>query len=843
MDAVAVSCSPPCFSAAPPPVPRSQLQPVQNTNISIKRVTCKLKPYVKERIDSFITGFIRELTLHQNVPNEIKLSILSLLMDLQHIVMELDNISANYIAGTCVFEIRIDSFLPKLYDNINYKLQTSTYTHIIQNESTINWSYDNIYDQKCIAFVTCDFLNTIHWGRFEYQLSIIHNQSILTVSDWTPYHVNFPPPVPLNSLPVHRVKHFISTIKSNNDSINLKQWLNGLISYNICTDKDVMNYKCLFYYIQFHKQHTNAPFIITAHDLDGFLSQADMNNNKYQSMQNTLREFIFAISHPPPPIPKVIECIETVKCTLKPCVKARMDSFIIGFIRELILTQNVSTEIILLILSIIMDLQHITIELNHITDRLFEIRIDSFLPKFYNDIKYKLECKSQQFYRNTINWSGDNIYDQGCVTFMQCSFANKYCRFQYQVSIMHKQSILTVSDWTPYHVNFPPPVPLNSLPVHRVKHFISTIKSNNDSINLKQWLNGLILCNICNDEDLILTDYKCLFYYIQFHKQHTNAPFIITAHDLDGFLSQADMNNNKYQSMQNTLREFIFAISHPPPPIPKVIECIETVKCTLKPCVKARMDSFIIGFIRELILTQNVSTEIILLILSIIMDLQHITIELNHITDRLFEIRIDSFLPKFYNDIKYKLECKSQQFYRNTINWSGDNIYDQGCVTFMQCCFVYKYCRFQYQISIMYKQSILSVSDWTPYDGNIPPAMAPVGGLMLKRKEVKYFISKIGGKDYCVNLEQWLNGLISYNICNDEDLILTDYKCLFYYMQYCKQNKNAPFIITVQDLDAFIRPYMEQGHRSRHKNKYKKMQNKLIDIVVPSTNTDYGHID
>eukprot|EP01083_Nonionella_stella_P249569 862837_1 len=109
--------------------------------------------------------------------------------------------------------------------------------------------------------------------------------------------------------------------------------------------------------------------------------------------------------------------------------------------------------------------------------------------------------------------------------------------------------------------------------------------------------------------------------------------------------------------------------------------------------------------------------------------------------------------------------------------------------------------------------------------------MAPVGGLMLKRKEVKYFISKIGGKDYCVNLEQWLNGLISYNICNDEDLILTDYKCLFYYMQHYKQNKKAPFIITIQDLDGFIRRLIQKG-RFRHKNKYSKMQSKLRDIVV-----------
>eukprot|EP01084_Bolivina_argentea_P285755 490089_1 len=122
-----------------PTVPPSRLQPVKNPNISIKTVICKLKQCVKERIDSFIAGFIRELTLRQNVPNDIELSILSLVMDLQHIVMELDNIMANYVAKTRLFEIRIDSFLPKLYDNIKYKLQfKSPSTHITQNESTIN---------------------------------------------------------------------------------------------------------------------------------------------------------------------------------------------------------------------------------------------------------------------------------------------------------------------------------------------------------------------------------------------------------------------------------------------------------------------------------------------------------------------------------------------------------------------------------------------------------------------------------------------------------------------------------------------------------------------------------
>eukprot|EP01084_Bolivina_argentea_P295474 508713_1 len=104
----------------------------------------------------------------------------------------------------------------------------------------------------------------------------------------------------------------------------------------------------------------------------------------------------------------------------------------------------------------------------------------------------------------------------------------------------------------------------------------------------------------------------------------------------------------------------------------------------------------------------------------------------------------------------------------------------------------------------MHKQSILTVSDWTPYDGNIHPPPAPmmlppvappmpppvhppvhppvpppvspfVRRLMQESEKIKSFISKIGGKDYCVKLEQWLNGLISSNICNDEDLILTDY--------------------------------------------------------------------
>eukprot|EP01084_Bolivina_argentea_P278465 475735_1 len=84
-------------TAAPLPVPPSvPPSPVQNPNISIKKVICKLKPCVKERIDTFITGFIRELTLRQSVPNDIESLILSLLMDSQHIVMELDNIIANY---------------------------------------------------------------------------------------------------------------------------------------------------------------------------------------------------------------------------------------------------------------------------------------------------------------------------------------------------------------------------------------------------------------------------------------------------------------------------------------------------------------------------------------------------------------------------------------------------------------------------------------------------------------------------------------------------------------------------------------------------------------------------
>ena len=304
----------------PPPFPSSEAKlPTPGPGADINRVygtKCELKSLFKRRIDLLISGFIRQLSLTYMVSKDIETSFSSWIVDKEDkYIMDTNHVKLMHPSR--LFEIRIHPLIAKIGNISGYKfecryLKKSWRNPSVKQLSTIQVSIsrDDIFDtdnnSSLLSFIEIKFY-TDPWVEFSYQVSAVDdNGDVIVQSLWTQINGNKPPRPPFFPL---SSTIFTNKITNGKGAVNLNQWLDALKRNGICSDKNILDYKGLFYcsqYLKFKeknrpKAHPSLPLIMDQEDWSRITGA--VFKDKYGEMLKKIRHTLH--TSVPPRIPSV----------------------------------------------------------------------------------------------------------------------------------------------------------------------------------------------------------------------------------------------------------------------------------------------------------------------------------------------------------------------------------------------------------------------------------------------------------------------------------------------------------------------------------------------------------